>query len=82
MAEKVCEPLFYNMDPQVVQTELEEFRHAYRAVQDILLLHDLIPDDRKRGPIRLDEAGTISDDEDEQKTQLSTELHGDWELLF
>ena len=38
-------------------------------------LHDLTPDDGKREPIRLDDAGTVSHDEDEQKTRLST---GQW----
>jgi len=37
----------YNLDPQVVQTEFKEFRHAYRAIRDIARLHDLIPDDGK-----------------------------------
>ena len=66
---------FYDLDPQVVQTELQEFRHAYRAVQDIVPLNDLIPDDGKLELIHLDDAGTGSDDDDEQKTHLST---GQW----
>ena len=66
---------FYDLDPQIVKTELQEFRHAYRAVQDIVPLKDLIPDDWKLELIDLYDAGTGSDDDDEQKTHLST---GQW----
>ena len=44
----------------------------YRCIQNIAPLHDLIPDDEKQEPIHLDDVGTSRDDEDEQKTHLST----------
>jgi len=37
---------FYDLDPQVVTTEHVEFRHAYRVVQDIVPVNDLISDDK------------------------------------
>ena len=43
------------MDPQVVTTELVEFWNAYRAVQDIVPVNDLISGDKDLQELHLDD---------------------------
>lgn len=64
---------FYDLDPLIVQSELEEFRHAYRAIQDIVPLNDLYPDSGKFEPSHLDVGGTDSDDDEDKKTHEHSE---------
>ena len=58
---------FYDLDPQVVTTELVEFRHAYRAVQDIVPVNDLISGDKDLQELHVDDVDTT-----EENIQLST----------
>jgi hypothetical protein len=56
---------FYDLDPKVVQAELKQFRHAYRAVQDIVPVNDSISGTGNVHELKLDdeESGGKSDDE-------------------
>ena len=56
------------MDPQVVTTELVEFRHAYRAVQDFVPVNDLISGDKDLQELHVDDVDTT-----EENIQLSAE---------
>jgi hypothetical protein len=66
---------FCDRDPQAVQAELEQFRHAYRAVQDIIPVDDLISGNENVLELKLDDAESGGESDDESNTHLST---GHW----
>jgi hypothetical protein len=63
---------FYDLDPQVVQADLEQFRHAYRAVQDIVPVDDLISGNGNVHGLKLDDAENGDESDNEGNTHLST----------
>jgi len=66
---------FYDLDPVVVKTELNEFRHAYRAVQDIVPVNDLIHVQGTKRLQTVKEHDAECDDDNEDSAQCST---GQW----
>lgn len=66
---------FYDLNPKAVQAELELFRHVYRAVQDIVPVDDLISGYENVLELKLDDAESGGESNDESNTHLST---GQW----